>query len=76
MLFQDEESEIWYHEGVPELLSARYWIADYSIPRSRERLRHAREQAKKSGPEKAARKQELNKKLRVRVFWNECKMGI
>ena len=22
---------VWYHEGPPELTTARYWIADYSI---------------------------------------------
>ena len=47
-------------------MSARYWIADYSVPRARERLRLAREEAKKPGPEKAARRQELNKKIRVK----------
>ena len=24
---------VWFHEGPEELLNARYWIADYSIPR-------------------------------------------
>ena len=68
---QDEESDVWYHEGVPELLGARYWIASYSMPRARDRLRLAREEASKPGPEKAGRRQELNKKLRVR----ECGDG-
>lgn len=28
----DEEGPVvWYHEGPPELTTARYWIADYSI---------------------------------------------
>ena len=25
---------VWFHEGPEQLLNARYWIADYSIPRS------------------------------------------
>ncbi len=57
---------MWYHEGAPELLAARYWVAGYSIPRARERLRQEKEEASRPGPEKAARRQELNKKLRVR----------
>ena len=28
----DEQGPVvWYHEGPPELTTARYWIADYSI---------------------------------------------
>lgn len=30
---QVDENEVWYHEGTPELLAARYWIANYSMPR-------------------------------------------
>lgn len=55
---------VWFHEGPEELLNARYWIADYSIPRARERLQLAREEAKRPGAEKAARTQELHKALR------------
>lgn len=28
-----QDDTLWYHEGPPELLTSRYWIADYSIPR-------------------------------------------
>jgi len=63
---QDEDSEIWYHEGPAGLLASRYWIADYSIPRARDRLAQAQQEASKPGPEKAARTQDLNKKIRVR----------
>ena len=37
------------------------------IPRAQVRLAAAREEAKKPGPEKAAKKQELHKYLRVRT---------
>lgn len=59
-----DEDTVWYHEGLPELLAARYWIAEYSIPRAQERLVRAREEVLKPGAEKAAKKQELHKKLR------------
>lgn len=29
----------WYHEGPPELRTARLWLARYSLPRARARLR-------------------------------------
>lgn len=33
-LFQQVADEgVWFHEGPEQLLNARYWIADYSIPR-------------------------------------------
>ena len=32
-LLQIDEG-VWFHEGPEQLLNARYWIADYSIPRS------------------------------------------
>ncbi len=28
-----DESSVWYHEGSPDLMAARFWIADYSMPR-------------------------------------------
>ena len=28
-----DEDTVWYHEGGTELLSARYWITEYSMPR-------------------------------------------
>lgn len=77
-----DENTVWYHEGPNELLVARYFITEYSMPRyfvlykyyqiffnpirARDRLEEARKEAQRPGPEKAARKQELHKKLRVR----------
>ena len=29
----DQEDTVWYHEGLQELVDARYWLAEYSIPR-------------------------------------------
>ncbi|CAI8050160.1 U4/U6 small nuclear ribonucleoprotein Prp4 [Geodia barretti] len=55
---------VWFHEGPEQLLNARYWIADYSIPRAQKRLQNGREEAKRPGAEKAARTQELHKALR------------
>ena len=42
----DEDNEVrsedttWYHEGPDSLRVAREWIAQYSIPRDKERLKH------------------------------------
>ena len=30
---QVDDNTVWYHEGTADLMSARYWIADYSMPR-------------------------------------------
>ena len=53
----------WYHEGPPELRTARIFIADYSIPRAQRRLEVAVERSKRPTQEKALRKQELHKFL-------------
>ncbi|CAH3109932.1 unnamed protein product [Porites lobata] len=58
------EEEVWYHEGSPELKVARLWIAKYSLPRSCERLKQMRIQQARPDPEKAAKMQELHRKLR------------
>ena len=38
----------------------------FNLIRARDRLEEARKEAQRPGPEKAARKQELHKKLRVK----------
>lgn len=65
-----DKEAVWYHEGPRELLAARFWISEYSIPRAQERLKSAREEARRPGAEKAAKKQELHKKLRQ--LTNSC----
>ncbi|EDO43295.1 predicted protein [Nematostella vectensis] len=56
--------EVWYHEGPQELQVARTWIANYSLPRADERLKKARISHARPETEKAAKTQELHRKLR------------
>lgn len=67
---KDVSQEVWYHEGPPELQVSRVWIANFSLPRACERLKLARIQQARPDAEKAARTQELHKKLRALV--NSC----
>jgi len=64
------EKEIWYHEGCNELKIARQWIAEYSLPRARERLKRLKQQVGKTESEKAAKEQELRK--RATALTNFC----
>lgn len=38
-----EQESTWYHEGPDALRIARLWIANYSLPRARDRSKYARE---------------------------------
>ncbi|RWS07423.1 U4/U6 small nuclear ribonucleoprotein Prp4-like protein [Dinothrombium tinctorium] len=58
-------TQTWYHEGPESLRRARYWIADYSIPRAKERLERARQERMISESTKTAINQQLYKKLRM-----------
>src|SRR5699024_6383095 len=55
----------WYHEGDQSLLTARYWLASYSIPRAKERLEEARTYKEVPLEVREAGTQELYKKLRT-----------
>ncbi|KRX78563.1 U4/U6 small nuclear ribonucleoprotein Prp4, partial [Trichinella sp. T6] len=56
-----EDETTWYHEGSEALKSARIFIAQYSLPRAKERLLKAREQKNIPGQERAIRLQETHK---------------
>ncbi|KAK2567142.1 U4/U6 small nuclear ribonucleoprotein Prp4 [Acropora cervicornis] len=58
------EEDVWYHEGPSELKVARLWIAKYSLPRACERLKQMRIEQARPDPEKAAKTQELHRRLR------------
>ncbi|XP_014248666.1 U4/U6 small nuclear ribonucleoprotein Prp4 [Cimex lectularius] len=60
---QEKEQETWYHEGSEALRNVRLWIAKYSIPRAKERLKKAREELNQAEASVTAKKQELQKKL-------------
>ncbi|XP_003374757.1 putative acyltransferase [Trichinella spiralis] len=60
-----EDETTWYHEGSEALKSARIFIAQYSLPRAKERLLKAREQKNIPGQERAIRLQETHKWISV-----------
>ena len=69
---QAEKSQIkdinlttWYHEGGDDLIQARKFIAEYSLPRSRERLCHARQYRDLAEAHKLSRLQ----KVRLSNTW-------
>lgn len=63
-LEKDQEST-WYHEGPESLRIARLWIAEYSLPRAKERLEEAKRLADLPTATKTARTQELQKRLQA-----------
>lgn len=58
-----KDQETWYHEGPDSLRVARLWIAEYSLPRAKERLADARALTQVPAATKTARTQELHKWL-------------
>ncbi|XP_062131538.1 LOW QUALITY PROTEIN: U4/U6 small nuclear ribonucleoprotein Prp4 [Drosophila sulfurigaster albostrigata] len=60
---QREQEATWYHEGPDTLRVARLWIADYSLPRARERLERAKEALEVPSATRAGRMVEMQKKL-------------
>lgn len=58
-----ETTQTWYHEAPESLRIARYWIADYSIPRAKQRLEQARVERQIPEATRTAKSQELYKKL-------------
>lgn len=62
-LQQREQEATWYHEGPETLRIARLWLADYSLPRARERLERARDALEVPSATRAGRMVEMQKKL-------------
>ncbi|GAB6023365.1 U4/U6 small nuclear ribonucleoprotein Prp4 [Chamberlinius hualienensis] len=60
-----EHESTWYHEGPVALFDARFWIAEYSLPRAKERLDNARTYKALPDSQKNVQRQELHKKLRT-----------
>uniref|UniRef100_A0A034VMW8 U4/U6 small nuclear ribonucleoprotein Prp4 n=1 Tax=Bactrocera dorsalis TaxID=27457 RepID=A0A034VMW8_BACDO len=60
---QKEQETTWYHEGPEALRVARIWIADYSLPRAKTRLEHARSLLDVPSATRAGRLVELQKRL-------------
>ncbi|KAK7487244.1 hypothetical protein BaRGS_00021472 [Batillaria attramentaria] len=66
----DEENITWYHEGPASLKEARYCIAEFSIPRAKERVQKQKLEKMLPATQKTAKLQELQK--RIRSITNDC----
>lgn len=60
---QKDQESTWYHEGPDSLRTARFWIANYSLPRAKTRLQNARDLQELPSATKAGRTVELQKKI-------------
>ncbi|XP_068141954.1 U4/U6 small nuclear ribonucleoprotein Prp4 [Drosophila tropicalis] len=60
---REQEQTTWYHEGPDTLRVARLWMADYSLPRARDRLERAKEALEVPSATRAGRMVEMQKKL-------------
>jgi len=63
-LEEKSDESTWYHEGPDSLRVAREWIADYSIPRAKERIKRLKTQAELPEKTKMALNQEIQKKVK------------
>lgn len=63
-LIQQQQLETtWYHEGPDSLRISRLWIADYSLPRSKDRLEKAKLVFETPSATKAGKMVELQKRI-------------
>lgn len=60
---REQDQATWYHEGPDSLRIARLWLADYSLPRAKDRLVRAREALEVPSAARAGRMVEMQKKL-------------
>lgn len=60
---QKEQETTWYHEGPESLRVARLWIADYSLPRAKDRLEKAKQALEVPSSTRAGKMVELQKRL-------------
>jgi len=56
----EDKPEVWYHEGTGDLKRARFFIADYSTPRAKDRLDQTRSWAVQPETTKNAQRQEVH----------------
>ncbi|XP_037721983.1 U4/U6 small nuclear ribonucleoprotein Prp4 [Drosophila subpulchrella] len=60
---REQDQATWYHEGPDTLRISRLWLADYSLPRAKDRLARAREALEVPSATRAGRMVEMQKKL-------------
>ncbi|XP_057670934.1 U4/U6 small nuclear ribonucleoprotein Prp4 [Diorhabda carinulata] len=68
--FEKDQETTWYHEGPESLRVARLWIAEYSLPRAKDRLEEARRLADLPAATKTAKMQELQKKIQATSIYS------
>ncbi|KAL4219446.1 U4/U6 small nuclear ribonucleoprotein Prp4 [Mactra antiquata] len=66
---REEENITWYHEGAETLKEARLWIAEYSIPRAKARIKKEKQDSHFAA-QKSVFSQDIQKRLRS--VTNEC----
>lgn len=67
---KEQDNITWYHEGPQSLKEARLWIAQYSIPRAKERIKKQKAEKLLPTTQKTAEVQHLQK--RIRSVTNDC----
>ena len=68
---KEETSDVWYHEGPPQLADARKAIAGYSLARARDRLKEAR--LRLARPDRTVRARRTQQHADLRVRRNDCR---
>lgn len=67
---EKDQETTWYHEGPESLLTARLWIADYSLERAKLRLEEARRDLELPAATRTARTQDIQKKLNAMTIYS------
>ena len=62
---REHDETTWYHEGPGSLRVARRWIAEYSLPRAKERIAKLRDELALPDATRMAKQQEMQKKLKL-----------
>ena len=62
---REHDETTWYHEGPGSLRVARHWIAEYSLPRAKERIAKLRDELALPDATRMAKQQEMQKKLKT-----------
>ena len=60
----DKTEQTWYHKGPDALRVAREWIAQYSIPRAKQRLQRIKQEAEMPEKTSMAAQQEVQKRVK------------
>ena len=61
---REHDETTWYHEGPAALREGRQWIAEYSLPRAKQRIAWLKQEAEVSESTRMARNQEVQKSLK------------